>query len=172
MFEVGSKAAYRSHGIVKICGIESKHVGGQKQNFYILHILNSGVRIMEPVASSHEMMRAIVNKDTVDQVFGTLMRPVEIIKRSWNQRHREYLEKLSTDSIIKVAEVLRDLWWQKQVKAMSLDEKIMYQKAISFLREEISVARDLDSEVAEALIIQCLEKAYLESDDVIEGISS
>ena len=51
-FSVGDKAVYPAHGVAEIVGIEAREIGGAKQSFYILKILETGMKIMIPTIIS------------------------------------------------------------------------------------------------------------------------
>ena len=48
-FRIGDKAVYPAHGVAEVTGIETKEIGGKKLSFYILRILENGMRIMVPI---------------------------------------------------------------------------------------------------------------------------
>ena len=48
-FKVGDKAVYPGQGVGEVLGIEHKEVAGQRQSFYVLRILDNGMKIMIPI---------------------------------------------------------------------------------------------------------------------------
>ncbi|HSN14454.1 MAG TPA: CarD family transcriptional regulator, partial [Anaeromyxobacteraceae bacterium] len=48
-FRVGDKAVYPGQGVGEVMGIEHKEVAGQRQSFYVLRILENGMKIMIPM---------------------------------------------------------------------------------------------------------------------------
>jgi CarD family transcriptional regulator len=47
-FKVGEKAVHPHHGVGEVTSIESKEIAGNKKNFYILRIIDSGMKVMVP----------------------------------------------------------------------------------------------------------------------------
>jgi CarD family transcriptional regulator len=77
---------------------------------------------------------------------------------NWSRRYKANLEKLASGDVIKVAEVVRDLWRRDQDRGLSAGEKRMLAKAIQILRSEIALAEHSDDEAAEVRILQVLEE--------------
>ena len=110
-FRVGDLAVYPAHGVAQIVGIETREISGNKQTFYILKILENGMKIMIPTRNAGAVgLRELIRADEVDEVFEILKsREVAVEGQTWNRRYREYMEKIKTGSVFEIAEVLRDL---------------------------------------------------------------
>jgi CarD family transcriptional regulator len=151
MFEIGDKAVYPGHGVGVIEAIETKQIlGGRKQAFYILRILDNGMTIMIPRDNVEAAkLRGIIRKFEIRKVIHILKdRDVTIDNQTWNRRYREYMEKINTGSIYEIAEVLRDLHLLKAEKELSFGEKKIMDMAKNLLVKELAVARDVkESEV-------------------------
>ena len=147
-FRVGDKAVYPAHGVAEITGIESKEIGGTKLSFYILRILENGMRIMVPTKNVAQVgLRAVANKSEVKEFYDILKsREVSVDGQTWNRRYREYMEKIKTGSVFEVAEVLRDLSLLKGDKDLSFGERKMLDTARSLLVRELAVAKNAKEE--------------------------
>ena len=155
-FRVGDKAVYPAHGVAEVTGIETKEIGGSKTSFYILRILENGMRIMVPTKNVGTVgLRAVVKKAEVKEVYDILKsREVSVDSQTWNRRYREYMEKIKTCSVYEVAEVLRDLSLLKNDKELSFGERKMLDTARSLLVKELAIAKNtkeekIDRELAE-----------------------
>ena len=72
-FKIGDKVVYPGQGVGEITGIEHKEVAGQRQSFYILKILENGMRIMIPLTKLEKAnLRGIVDEQTVKDVYAVL----------------------------------------------------------------------------------------------------
>ncbi len=143
MFEVGEKIVYPGHGIGEIVSIESRTISGSSQNFYILKIIDSDMKVMVPVDNSHSVgLRKITPRAEVQKIFDILKDRTHIVEdtQTWNRRHREYTEKINSGSIFEIAEVLRDLYVLKLDKDLSFGEKKMLDTARNLLVKEIALA--------------------------------
>ena len=142
-FRVGDKAVYPAYGVAEVTGLETKEISGQKTSFYILKILENGMRIMVPTKNVATVgLRAIVKKGEVKDVYDILRsRDVSVDSQTWNRRYREYMEKIKTGSVYEVAEVLRDLSLLKNSKELSFGERKMLDTARSLLVKELAIAK-------------------------------
>ena len=143
MFQVGEKIVYPGHGIGEIVSIESRTISGSSQNFYILKIIDSDMKVMVPVDNSHSVgLRKITPRGEVQKIFDILKDRNNMVEdtQTWNRRHREYTEKINSGSIFEIAEVLRDLYVLKLDKDLSFGEKKMLDTAKTLLVKEIALA--------------------------------
>jgi CarD family transcriptional regulator len=147
-FRVGDKAVYPAHGVAEITGIESREISGAKRTFYMLRILENGMKIMVPTENVAAVgLRAVINKSGVKEVYDILKsREVSVEGQTWNRRYREYMEKIKTGSVFEIAEVLRDLSLLKHDKDLSFGERKMLDTARALLVKELAVAKSAKEE--------------------------
>ena len=142
-FRVGDLAVYPAHGVAQIVGIETREISGNKQTFYILKILENGMKIMIPTRNAGAVgLRELIRADEVDEVFAILKsREVAVEGQTWNRRYREYMEKIKTGSVFEIAEVLRDLCVLRLTKELSFGERKMLDTARGLLTKELAIAK-------------------------------
>lgn len=144
-FKVGDKAVYPAHGVGVVTSIESKNIGGNKLDFYVLQILSSGAILMVPTNGCTKAgMRSLVSDQEIRNIYTILKSPGKVSQTTWNRRFREFNDKLRTGSVRDIAEVLRDLCSLKSDKDLSFGEKKMMDKARSMIVEEICAATAKD----------------------------
>jgi CarD family transcriptional regulator len=150
-FKVGDKVVYPVHGVAEVVSIETREIGGQKTAFYMLNILENGMRMMVPTSNVGQVgMRDLVSSDEADRVFDVLKKREKMVESTtWNRRHREYMEKIQTGSLFEVAKVLRDLYVLKNDKELSFGERKMLDTARSLLVREISLSKGITHEEVE-----------------------
>lgn len=151
MFNKGDMAVYPAHGVGEIKKIESRKVGEIEQSFYVMRILDSNMTVMVPTTSCNSVgLREIIAPEEVGRVFEILKeRDIEIESRPWNQRYRQYMEKIKTGSLYEIAGVLRDLYLLKEDKDLSFGERKMMDTAKSLLMTEIALAHHIKEEQVE-----------------------
>jgi len=151
-FNIGDKAVYPAHGVGEVTGIEARDVGGEKKIFYILRILDNGMKVMIPTAATGvSALREIMKPQEVEAVFGVLReKEISVETTTWNRRYREYMEKIKSGQPKQIAEVLRDLYLLKNDKDLSFGERKMLDTAKSLLVKELSIAQGLDEDQIEA----------------------
>ena len=150
-FKVGDKAVYPAHGVGEVTAIENRSIGGMEQTFYILRILENGMKIMVPTNNVRQVgLREVISKSKVDKVFKILKeKTLSVETTTWNRRYREYMEKIKTGSVFEVAEVLRDLYILKVDKDLSFCELKLLDTARGLLIRELAVARSTNEEEIE-----------------------
>ena len=150
-FEIGDKAVYPAHGVGEITAIENREISGSSQTFYILRILDNGMKIMIPTTNVQQVgLREVISAEKVKEVFTILReKDLSVDTTTWNRRYREYMEKIKTGSVFEVAEVLRDLYLLKHDKDLSFCELKLLDTARGLLIKELAVAQNCDEEAVE-----------------------
>ncbi len=153
-FKVGEKAVHPHHGVGEVTSIEAKEIAGNKKNFYILRIIDSGMKVMVPTDAADRVgLRTVISKKDADKVLAVLRDPkVAVTSQPWNRRHREYIEMLHSGSPFEVAKVLRDLTRLKTDKDLSFGERRLLDQARSLLVTELALARKIKEDRIEAEI--------------------
>ena len=141
-FKVGDKAVYPGQGVGEVMGIEHKDIAGQRQSFYVLKIMENGMKILIPINKVGSVgLRSLIDEKAVVKVYTILkQKDISVDSATWNRRYREYMEKIKTGSVFEIAEVLRDLQRLKGDKELSFGERKMLDTARTLLIKEIAVA--------------------------------
>ena len=142
-FEVGDKVVYPGHGVGQIETIEAKSIAGTEQQFFGITIIESGMKVLVPVAQAPSIgLRRVVDRKAVDEVYAILKRrDIRIDTQTWNRRFREYSLKLKTGSVFEIAEVMRDLSVLSSDKELSFGEKKMFDTAENLLVAEVAIVK-------------------------------
>lgn len=150
-FKVGDMAVYPAHGVGEVTSIESREISGSKQLFYVLQILDNGMKIMVPTTNVNAVgLREIISEDEVSAVYDILReRDIVIDNQTWNRRYREYMDKIKTGSVYEIAEVYRDLSLLKEEKELSFGERKMLDTAKNLLVKELAFAEDRNEDEIE-----------------------
>jgi len=150
VFKCGDMAVYPAHGVGKIESIEKKEIGGTNQSFYVMKIIESGMVVMIPTTAKETGLRNIIPPKDVKKVYAILKeKNVEISPQPWNQRYRDYMQKIKTGSVYEIASVLRDLNVLSSDKSLSFGEKKMMDTAKSLLVKEIALANKIQEKNVE-----------------------
>jgi CarD family transcriptional regulator len=141
-FKTGDMAVYPAHGVGKIESIEERKIGDNEQVFYVMRLLGSSMVIMIPTNKSESVgLRTIIPAKEVDKVYDILRdKKVVISSQPWNQRYRDYMEKIKTGSVYEIAGVLRDLYILSEDKDLSFGERKMLDTAKNLLVRELAIA--------------------------------
>lgn len=143
-FKVGDCAVYPAHGVGKIESMESKTIMGEKKDFYVINILDSGMNVLVPVDNiKHVGLRQVIPSAKIKDIYKVLKEKKRSVTGStWNRRYREYMDKIKSGSVFEIAEVLRDLVVLKKEKDLSFGERKMLDTAKNLLVKEIAISKN------------------------------
>ena len=150
-FEVGETVVYPHHGAAKIVEVADKTIRGEKKKYLQLKVAQGDLTIWVP-ADNVEMVgvRDVIDKKGVQIVYGVLRAEFTEEPTNWSRRYKANLEKLASGDVVKVSEVVRDLWRRDQDRGLSAGEKRMLAKARQILISELALARKVDEVKASA----------------------
>jgi CarD family transcriptional regulator len=152
-------AVYPAQGVGVIEAIECREYSGQKNEFYVLRIVDSDMTIMVPIGNVVQVgMRCLIEKGKVDTIYDILeeKRGVGQAFGSWSRRQREYNEKIKSGDLREVAEVLRELYLIRGEKELSYGEKKVLELARKLLVKEVALAEGAEEEQ----IVERVEKIF------------
>ncbi len=151
---VGDKAVHPSHGLGEVVAIEHREIGGMKGEFYILRILDNGMRVMVPRATSAQAgLRPVMSTKEADNVLETMRaREVAVDLQPWSRRFRAYTEMIKSGSPHEVAKVLRDMYRLKFDKDLSFGERRLLDQAKSLLMKELAAAKGVTEPALQAQV--------------------
>ncbi len=149
-FHPGDLAVYPAHGVGIIESIESREIGGESQDFYIMKILENNMVIMIPTKNITSVgLRDVISKHDIKKIYKVIQVRHEKpgVTQTWNRRYRDYMDKIKSGSLYDVAEVFRDLFLLKLSKGLSFGERKLLDTARGLLLKELCTARSQDEGV-------------------------
>jgi len=157
MFKVGDKVVYPMHGVGSIDAIEKKVILGKRNQFYMVTIINSGMKVMIPVDRAKEIgLRSIISKREVNKVLELLKKKEVITEDDWKLRYPGNFDKVKSGSIYEVGEVARDLYRRGREKELSIMERKLYENAYQLVIHEIALAKKINIEESGNLVSEAL----------------
>jgi CarD family transcriptional regulator len=160
MYKVGDKVVYPMHGVGIIESIEKKTVLGKRGEFYILTIINSGMKVMIPVNNADKIgIRSIISKREVKKVLEILSKKETSCVDDWKERYQINIEKVKSGSIYVVSDVARDLYRRGSEKELSIMERKLYENAYQLIIHEIAMAKDIDIEESGNIVSEALSQS-------------
>jgi len=151
--KVGDKAVHPAHGVGEVTAIDRREIGGTTSDFYVIKILDNGMKVMVPVGSTGSQLRAIMTSKEADGVIETMRaREVAVDLQPWSRRFRAYTEMIKSGSPHEVAKVLRDMYRLKFDKDLSFGERRLLDQAKSLLMKELAAAKGVAEPILQAQV--------------------
>ncbi len=157
IFEIGETVVYPHHGAATIIDVKNRVVRGEEKLYLTLNVMQ-GDLVIEVPADNVDLVgvRDVIGREGLDAVFDVLRSPFIEEPTNWSRRYKANLEKLATGDVLKVSEVVRDLWRRDQERSLSAGEKRMLAKARQILVSELALARKTDEDVASSALDEVL----------------
>lgn len=157
LFEVGETVVYPHHGAATIDEVKTRIIKGEEKLYLKLRVAQ-GDLVIEVPADNVDLVgvRDVIGQEGLDRVFDVLRAPFTEEPTNWSRRYKANLEKLASGDVIKVSEVVRDLWRRDQDRGLSAGEKRMLAKARQILISELALAEKTDEESASTVLDEVL----------------
>jgi len=157
-FTVGETVVYPNHGAAVIEDIETRQIKGEDKLYLVLRIIGQNDLVVRVPACNLDLVgvRDVVDADGLERVFQVLRAEHTEEPTNWSRRYKANLEKLHSGNVIKVSEVVRDLWRRARDKGLSAGEKRMLAKARAILVAELALAEDVAEDRAEIMLDEVL----------------
>ena len=157
-FTVGETVVYPNHGAAVIEDIEMRKIKGEDTQYLVLRIVAQQDLVVRVPACNLDLVgvRDVVDKEGLDRVFDVLRAAHAEEPTNWSRRYKANLEKLHSGDVMKVAEVVRDLWRRERDRGLSAGEKRMLAKARQILVSELALAEHTNEDKAEAILDEVL----------------
>ena len=157
LFEVGETVVYPHHGAATIVEVKTRAIRGEEKLYLKLNV-TQGDLVIEVPAENVDLVgvRDVIGQDGVEAVSQVLRAPFTEEPTNWSRRYKANLEKLASGDVIKVSEVVRDLWRRDQDRGLSAGEKRMLVKARQILIGELALAEKTDEERATVVLDEVL----------------
>jgi CarD family transcriptional regulator len=157
-FAIGETVVYPNHGAAVIENIETRTIKGEDRLYLVLRVVGQTDLVVRVPACNLDLVgvRDVVDAAGLERVFAVLRTPYAEEPTNWSRRFKANLEKLHSGNVLKVAEVVRDLWRRERDRGLSAGEKRMLAKARQNLIGELALAEHVDEDRAETMLDEVL----------------
>jgi CarD family transcriptional regulator len=161
-YRIGDKVVYPNHGVGVIEQISSRTIGQSVEQFYLLAIKSSGLKVMVPFHNVHTVgVRPVVKNQEINKIVDFLATGECGNNDDWKNRFKENSDRMRTGSLLEIASVLKSLLLLNGVKPISSREKKMLERCRYLLVSELAMARNCEETEIESLLNSALEKCEL-----------
>ncbi|PRY64086.1 CarD family transcriptional regulator [Glaciihabitans tibetensis] len=160
LFEVGEIVVYPHHGAATIIEIKNRIVRGDEKLYLKLKVTQSNLVIEVPAANIELVgVRDVINTDGVAAVFEVLRADSVDESTNWSRRYKANVEKLASGDVLRVSEVVRDLWRREQGRGLSAGEKALLARARQVLVSELALAGKTDESTVDTELDAALSES-------------
>jgi CarD family transcriptional regulator len=153
MLNVGDKVFVPSYGAGYIDKIETREIQGGVTSYTNISILTDNIYLYIPISRLDDYnIRLISDKTRMENALSIIKEEPLFIEKKWSQRYRKNNDKISSGDVVKLCEVLRDLFYLKRKEMIPPGEKKILEKAIEMLKGEVSLVFDISLEAAKGKI--------------------
>jgi len=157
-FKVGETVVYPNHGAAVIEDIETRTIKGEDKLYLVLRIVaQNDLEIRVPACNLDLVgVRDVVDQEGLERVFDVLRAEHVEEPTNWSRRFKANMEKLHSGDVMKVAEVVRDLWRRDRERGLSAGEKRMLGQARQVLVPELALAEHTNEDKAYTMLEEVL----------------
>src|SRR5674476_1272761 len=120
VFKVGETVVYPHHGAALIEKMKTRTIKGEEKIYLVLKVAQGDLTIEVPAENCDLVgVRDVVGQEGLERVFEVLRAAHTEEPTNWSRRYKANLEKLASGDVIKVAEVVRDLWRRDKDRGLS-----------------------------------------------------
>ena len=151
---------FRTHGVVRIVGIEEQEIAGCRLELFVINFEKDKMTLRVPTAKSESAgMRKLSDNGIVSKALETLKGRARGKRTMWSRRAQEYEAKINSGDLVCIAEVVRDLYRSDSQPEQSYSERQLYEAALDRMSREIAAVQDVDEVMALQAIAEVLTKA-------------
>jgi CarD family transcriptional regulator, regulator of rRNA transcription len=170
-YKIGDKVVYPNHGVGVIEQINYGVLNGRTEQYYMLRILSSGLKVMVPQTNAEAVgLRPVIRSMETGKVLGYIEKGKYNSHHDWKHRFKENSERMRTGALIEVAAVLKSLVALSRTKPLSFREKKMLERAKFLLISELATARNTSQQYMEDALVRSLAKAKLQMPVMTEKV--
>ncbi|MCF0261525.1 MAG: CarD family transcriptional regulator [Sphaerochaetaceae bacterium] len=158
-FEIGEHVVYPLQGVGIIKDIRERTVRDVPMLYYVIYIDMSDMTVSIPVDKVEESgVRPIVSAEEAAQALDSISNKYEPISVDWKARYQMNVDLIKEGSIMSIAKVVHGLYHRSKIKELPVQERKLYDNALSLLIDECSYALGKDKKEIEKTIFSHLEK--------------
>jgi CarD family transcriptional regulator len=162
-FKAGDAVVHRVRGAGVVVGIVERQWRGHNETYYRIQLLDSpNCTLMIPVSAAEEIgLRHPISRSKLEQVWGVLLAGPTTLPTDHRERYKLLAARLDTRDVLQLAEVIRDMAWQKWHRGrLTTRGKQIYEDGMRRLAGEIAVVQEIDLVDAETEIRTKLDSSF------------
>jgi CarD family transcriptional regulator len=159
MFQIGEVVIHPGYGAGTVVQIEEKQFLGSDTPYYAIELLD-GFKTRVWIAVKDAVKKGIRHptpKSQLGRIWHVLRAGPETLSPDHKKRNESLQEKLRGGDILRIAEVVRDMFWKDHhSRKLTIMGQRLYDRGLTFLASEVAVVQGCDFAAAEAMISDIL----------------
>ena len=159
MFQIGDAVIHPGYGVGTVVEIEKLQCLGSNKLYYLIGLSDeSKTRVWVPVSDAGQRgVRHLTPMSQLGQMWCILRADPETLSPDHDKRHESVQEKLRGGDIFRVAEVVRDMFWDDhRAHRQTIMGKELYNRGLMLLTSEVAAVQGCDLAAAKAEISNIL----------------
>ncbi|GAA0117435.1 CarD family transcriptional regulator [Clostridium senegalense] len=155
MFKIGDKVVYPMQGPGIIENIEEKEFNGEKQQYYIIKILNNNMKLMIPAKKIVDSnLRLLCEPEDLEKTLLKAQNGELDFEENLNskERYNTNMKKIKSGSFEKGIEVISTLVTANSEKPLNSSEKQLLTNAKKLIIEEIVLSKNISEKEAASFL--------------------
>lgn len=156
-FALDTPVCHPMYGLGTVQTIENKEVLGETISLAQIFFPRENMKMMVNINKQTELFRPLIEEEQVDAVFEHMKNHEGSFPSRANQRQKMHMDKIKSNDIFQLCEVIKDLHVMSTKKKLSFKETEMLDRARQVMIEELSVVTGRKTETLGELIARaCL----------------
>ncbi len=156
-FVLDTPVCHPMYGLGTVQTIEQKELLGETISLAKIFFPRENMQMMVNIDKETELFRPLIEEEQVDAVFEHMKNHEGSFPSRANQRQRMHMDKIKSNDIFQLSEVIKDLHVMSTKKKLSFKETEMFERARQVMIEELTVVTGRKSEALDELIARaCL----------------
>ena len=161
-FEEGAVLVLPQHGVCRVVGYEKSeyqtYANARRIEYLaIVRISDDSVFLLESSRLEEIGIRPPVAVADIPMVIEQLRTPPRHISTLWARRWKAHAALLKTGEVLDIACVVRNMYHFAQTSTLSTAEKLMYDRSLTNLTNELAHSMNTSEEAAATLIADALK---------------
>jgi len=142
-FSIGDKVVHPVHGSGLITGVEHQELVEGFEHYYVLEIADKGLTVFVPMRKADELgVRPAASRAELVHILAILNGKPQGLPEDHRERQRRIQEKLTSGSLIQVAEVVRNLAWKEWHGRLTMADSRLRGQGRDLLAAEMALVTD------------------------------
>lgn len=149
MLNIGEKIFIAGYGAGYIQDMDNKELHGSECKYVNIYLLLDNMSFMIPMnIIGNYKIRKILNKLELEKNLKIISNETEHIEGNWNNRYRINKKKIQSGNILKMCQVIRDLYYLKKEDILPPGELKILERVEGMIASEIMLVFEVTMEEA------------------------